>query len=161
MSFIFDALSIGSTLESGKQAKRESKVAAKQEEIASVSRERDRKQQLNDALASQIATAGAGGIAAFEGSPLTIIQTDITREERATERDKFNTKLGVITIKTRGKLANEAAQTAALKKGLGLATNIGLAFAGGGAGGAGGAAGVGAGGTVGAGGGSVVGPGDI
>ncbi len=82
----------------------ESKVQAEQEELGAVQREADRKEKLAIALASQNASAGASGIAAFEGSPLTILQEDVRREEQATERDVFSTKLASLTARSRGKV---------------------------------------------------------
>lgn len=89
-------------IESGKIARGESQVQAQMEELSAVSRERDRKGRLADALASQNAAAGAKGIAAFEGSPLTILNEDIRRESVASERDKFQSRLSAATTRARG-----------------------------------------------------------
>lgn len=88
----------------GAQKSGELEVAAKQEELAAIQREGDRKARLAEALASQNAAAGARGIAAFEGSPLTILQEDIRKEEKATQRDIFQTQLGVLTKKASAKM---------------------------------------------------------
>lgn len=80
----------------------ESKVAAEQEDLGAKQREADRKERLSIALASQNSSAGARGIAAFEGSPLTILKEDIHRESIATKRDVFSSKLASLTAKTRG-----------------------------------------------------------
>ena len=61
----------------GRARNAQAKVAAKQEEVAAIGREADRKGRLATAMASQTAAAGASGIAAFEGSPLTILNEDI------------------------------------------------------------------------------------
>lgn len=71
----------------------QAEVAAQQQELQVVQREADRKDRLATALSSQSALAGASGIAAFEGSPLTILQDSIEREKTATERDIFQTEL--------------------------------------------------------------------
>lgn len=74
----------------------QAEVAAKTEELRLVQREADRKDRLASALATQNAMAGAKGIAAFEGSPLTILEDSIQRGETASERDRFSTELGVL-----------------------------------------------------------------
>jgi len=89
----------------------ESEVQAKAEELAAVQREGDRKARLAEALASQNALAGSGGIAAFEGSPLTILKGDIEKEKVATERDQFQSRLGVMTTLARGDIAKKQAST--------------------------------------------------
>ena len=83
---------------------RQSELEAQQEELGAVQREADRKQRLVSALASQIASAGTKNISAFEGSPLTILEADIEKEETATERDIFQTKLAALTKRTQGRL---------------------------------------------------------
>jgi len=113
MGLILDVVQFQQTKAAGKIARGEAEVAAKQEELAAVQREGDRKARLAEALASQNAAAGAGGIAAFEGSPLTILQEDIKSEKRATERDVFQTELGAMTLRARGKIAERQARTAA------------------------------------------------
>ena len=80
----------------------ESQIKSEQEDLGAKQREADRKERLAIALASQNATAGAKGVAAFEGSPLTILKEDVRREEVATERDKFSSSLASLTAKTRG-----------------------------------------------------------
>ncbi|MFQ6609432.1 MAG: hypothetical protein ACE5D7_01400 [Fidelibacterota bacterium] len=82
---------------------RQSEIEAKQEELGAIQREADRKGRLSSALATQIASAGTKSIAAFEGSPLRILQADIEAEEVATERDIFSTRLAALTKRTRGK----------------------------------------------------------
>lgn len=107
---------------SGKIQRMEAGVAAKQEELASISRERDRKSRLADALASQNAAAGAKGIAAFEGSPLTILNEDIRREGVATERDLFLSQMAQFTTLARGRIAAKQGRTAG---NIGLLRDIG------------------------------------
>lgn len=96
----------------GKIQRMEANVMAEQEGLAAVSRERDRKARLADALASQNAAAGAKGIAAFEGSPLTILNEDIRREQVATERDKFMSQLSQMTTRARGVIAAKQGRSA-------------------------------------------------
>lgn len=124
------------TKRAGKFAREESKVeegqtriAAKQEELGAVQREGDRKRRLAESLASQNASAGASGIAAFEGSPLTVLNEDIRREEVATERDLMQTKGNIlqhrisgVAAKSRGKFAMKSARTSA---NIGLLSDIG------------------------------------
>ena len=83
--------------------RREAEISAKQEELAATQRESDRKARLVEALASQNAAAGGKNIKAFEGSPLTILQEDIRREERATERDQFGANLSAMSERFRGR----------------------------------------------------------
>ncbi len=113
MSFILDIAQFKQKRAEGKIARGEAEVAAKQEELAAVQREGDRKNRLAEALASQNASAGARGVAAFEGSPLTILQEDIRKEQKATERDVFQTKLSAMTTRARGRLAERQAKTEA------------------------------------------------
>ena len=91
----------------------ESKVAAKAEELAATQREADRKARLASAMASQIATSGARNIAAFEGSPLTILEEDIRREKVATERDRFQSQFAQLTERARGRIQSGATKSRA------------------------------------------------
>jgi len=116
-----DVASFGMSRAQGDIARGEAEVAAKAEEAAGVARESDRKGRLAEALASQNASAGAGGIAAFEGSPLSVMNEDIRRESVATERDEFQTKLRSMTLRAGGKIAQRQAKTGA---NIGLITNI-------------------------------------
>jgi len=101
------ALTAGATAGTSRRAAdnliRESKIKASQEELQATQREADRKARLAEALASQNAEAGAKGIKAFEGSPLTILQEDIRREEVATERDAFGSQLAAMSERFRGR----------------------------------------------------------
>jgi len=120
MGTFIDIVTAGGVRAGGKIARGEAEVAAKAEEAAGVSREADRKERLIEALASQNATAGAGGIAAFEGSPLSVMKEDVQRESKATKRDIFQTRLRALTLRTRGKIAEKQAKTAAV---IGLITS--------------------------------------
>ena len=82
------------TKSAGQIKQLESKTAASAEELGAIQREGDRKSRLLDAISSQRAKTGASGISLFEGSPLAVINEDIRREQVATERDEFQTKLG-------------------------------------------------------------------
>lgn len=97
--------SAGAQRTAGRITELETETAAQKEELGAVQREADRKAKLSRALSSQIASSGAKGISAFEGSPLTILQADIEAEETATERDAFNTRLTALTMRTRGQAA--------------------------------------------------------
>tara|TARA_R110002020_G_scaffold62221_1_gene166795 strand:- start:4838 stop:5245 length:408 start_codon:yes stop_codon:yes gene_type:complete len=110
-------LSAYSQYSAGEIGKEESKVAAKQEELSATAREADRKERLIQALASSSASAGARGIAAYEGSPLAILEADIDREAEATTRDKFMSSLAQKTIRSRGKIQQKQAR-------LGAATSL-------------------------------------
>jgi len=121
MGTLADVASFSLQRSQGDIARGEAEVAAKSEEAAGVQREADRKSRLAEALASQNAAAGAGGIAAFEGSPLSIMQEDIRREAVATERDVFQTRLKAMTLRARGKIAQRQAKTGAT---IGLITSV-------------------------------------
>lgn len=120
MGFLPLALAVGSSLMEAQQKKKageiaaqEAEVAASQEEIGAVQREADRKERLARAMASQTASAGARGVAAFEGSPLSILEADIAAEETATERDVFMSELSAMTTRARGQVAKRSAETGA------------------------------------------------
>ena len=128
MQFIPLAIGAGTSLlqagqqrEAGQIQQEEFELVAKQEELGAVQRETDRKRRLSEALSSQVASAGARGIAAFEGSPLTILQEDIKTERVATQRDKFNARLAAMTARARGEVAATGAQTRSL---LGVAQDV-------------------------------------
>ena len=78
----------------------QAEVAAKSQELAMTQREADRKDRLASALATQNAMSGARGVAAFEGSPLAVLEDSIRREETATERDKFSTEMEALAIRS-------------------------------------------------------------
>lgn len=99
------AVQIGQNVASSKIAGGEADLQAQQIELGAKQREADRKERLSLALASQNAAAGAGGIAAFEGSPLTIMNEDIRRAEQETERDAFSSQLEIMTAKNRARTA--------------------------------------------------------
>ncbi len=122
MGILADVASFGLQRAQGDIARGEAEVAAKSEEAAGVQREADRKSALAEALASQNAAAGTAGIAAFEGSPLSVMQEDIRRESVSTERDVFQTQLKAMTLRARGKIAQRQAKTGAA---LGLLTSVG------------------------------------
>lgn len=91
----------------------EADVAAQQEELGATAREADRKGRLAAALATQNATAGAKGIAAFEGSPLSILEADIAAEAEGTERDIFATELSALTTRAGAKVREKQLKTGA------------------------------------------------
>lgn len=111
MGIIADVAALAGEVEQGKIQRREAETAALAEEAAGVSREADRKARLAQALASQNAASGASGIAAFEGSPLTIMKADVAKAGEATERDVFQTRLAARTLRARGKIAQKQATT--------------------------------------------------
>jgi len=110
-------LSAGSQIQAGRTAAKEAELSAQTAELGAtqreVQREVDRKERLAQALATANAQAGAAGIAAFEGSPLTILQESIKAEETATERDLFNTRISALTTRARGKTARRMGQVGA------------------------------------------------
>ena len=106
-------MSAGQKATAGAIAKGDARVQAKQTELAATAREVDRKERLASALASQNARAGAAGIAAFEGSPLAILEADIQKEEVATQRDIFSTELEAFAQRSKGSVAQKQGRTAA------------------------------------------------
>jgi len=106
-------LGVGVQVSAGRTKARESELSAKIQETAATQREADRKDRLASALATANAQAGASGIEAFEGSPLTILQESIRAEETATERDQFNTRISALTTRARGQTARTASQVGA------------------------------------------------
>lgn len=106
-------LSAASQRSAGKTAAKEAELSAQAGEVAATGREVDRKERLAKAMATANAQAGAAGIAAFEGSPLTILQESIKTEETATERDQFNTRISALTTRARGKTAERAGRIGA------------------------------------------------
>ena len=98
-------LGAGSQYQAGRAQQAQYELSAKSEEVGAIQREADRKDALVRAMASQTASAGARGISAYEGSPLTILQEDIRKEEVATERDLLNTKIKKMSLQQAGKSA--------------------------------------------------------
>lgn len=112
MSLLIDIAQQRLRVSAGKIARGEAEVAAKQEELSAISREKDRKSRLADALASQNASAGARGVT-FEGSPLTILEEDIRREQEATQRDVFQSQLSASITRQRGVISEKQTRAAA------------------------------------------------
>ncbi len=106
-------LSAGSQIKAGRDAAKEAELSAQTAEVAATQREADRKDMLAKALATANAQAGASGIAAFEGSPLTILQQSIENEQTATERDMFNTRISALTTRAKGQTAKRMGQVGA------------------------------------------------
>ena len=116
----------------GRQAAREAEIVASQEELGAIQREADRKARLSEALATQSATVGASGIAAFEGSPLTVLEESIKAEETATERDIFMTRLSAMSTRAKGQMEKQASKIRSrmtLTSGLGQAGVSGAQYA--------------------------------
>lgn len=99
--------------DAGAIAKFEAETGARSEELAAIQREGDRKGRLSQALATQTAGAGASGISAFEGSPLSVLQESIRNEETATQRDTFQSRLEALTTRTRGTVSRKQARASA------------------------------------------------
>lgn len=110
---ITSLIAAGSKVSAGKQEAREAELGAETQELAATQRETDRKERLAKAMATANANAGASGIAAFEGSPLTILQQSVEAEQTATERDQFNTRISALTTRARGKSAQASANLGA------------------------------------------------
>lgn len=110
--------------ETAKDQQAQAEIAAKQQELQVVQREADRKDRLAAALSTLSARAGAGGISAFSGSPLTILQDSIERERVGTERDVFQTSLTTLAVRSTARARRRSAQQSA---GLSLLQSFGSA----------------------------------
>lgn len=108
-------VSAGAQIKAGRTAAKDAEISAQIQETAATQREADRKENLARSLATANAQAGASGIAAFEGSPLTILQESIKAEETATERDQFNTRISALTTRARGQTAKRTARVGAFQ----------------------------------------------
>ncbi|PCH98505.1 MAG: hypothetical protein COB84_01960 [Rhodobacteraceae bacterium] len=106
-------LSASQQASAGQIAQLESNVKSKQIETAAAQREADRKAGLAEAAASQVSAAGASGIQ-FEGSPLSILEEDIRKEEQASQRDIFQARIGAQAEQARGSVARRIATGKAL-----------------------------------------------
>ena len=96
-------LQYGAARTAGKIAKYESKLEARQIKLNALSREADRKENLAKAMASANAASGTKGIAAFEGSPLAILDQMEKTSDRDTQRDEYMSGLAAKTAKYRGR----------------------------------------------------------
>ena len=114
-------LQYSSQKSAGKIQSAAAEVSASSEELGAKTREVDRKRRLAAALASQNAQAGAKGLAAFEGSPLTVLEADIASEKEATQRDAFQTKLRAESFRSFAKVREKQMGTSAA---IGLLTGI-------------------------------------
>jgi hypothetical protein len=115
----------GSALSQSSQASRQAEqeeLAARQQEVQVKQREADRKDRLASALATQNVMAGAKNIAAFEGSPLTILQDSIERERVGTERDRFSTELSTLALRSTSRSRKRMAN---INAALGLTQTVG------------------------------------
>lgn len=121
MSWVYVGITLGTAavgsavlqVQAGKIQSIQAKTAAKAEEGAALAREADRMARLNEALASQNAAAGAGGVLGFEGSPLTVMKEDTRRAEEATERDTTMSRIRALTLRSQGRIAQRQARTGA------------------------------------------------
>ena len=102
-------MSVSSQQKAGKQAQREAEFNASLEETAAIQRETDSKQRLLEAMTTANAQSASSGIAAFEGSPLTILQQSIDNESEASDRDQFNARISALGLRARGSSARSQA----------------------------------------------------
>jgi len=84
-------MAASSERQAGRADRKAAEFEANQEGINAIERENERKERLMDALASQNVAAAAAGIS-VEGSPLNIMQSDIAKAERETQRDLTQTR---------------------------------------------------------------------
>lgn len=90
------------------------KMETKEDEIATLSREADRKYELNKVLASQIAAGGAGGYLPTSGSPLAILQEDMRLEAKDTQRDLYEYNIRKRVRRMQGRNVKDAAYISAV-----------------------------------------------
>ena len=96
-------LQLGAGLTASKIAKQQGKLETRQIRLNALSREADRKDALAKAMASANARSGTKGIAAFEGSPLAILNNMERQEADTSQRDQYMTDLAATTAKYKGK----------------------------------------------------------
>jgi hypothetical protein len=101
-------LNASQSVKAGREEAYRLELEGKQDEVATIGRETDRKRELAKVLASQNASAGAGGIMAFEGSPLAIMQEDIKLEGEYTEREEYEAGLRHRIRRRAGRNAKDA-----------------------------------------------------
>lgn len=121
LSIFTSAAKFGAQKDAARAAEKQGKVEAQQEEIMATQREADRKERLAEAMASQTASAGSRGVFAFEGSPLSVLQEDMRKEEVATDRDAFNARVAGLGSRIRGFTAGKGMRQQAT---IGLFTDI-------------------------------------
>ena len=89
---------------SGQIQKTEYDLEAKQIELNTLERERERKDRLNAALAASMARTGASGVA-MEGSPFANLKEMESQTQKGIDKDLFNARLNKMTARARGKMA--------------------------------------------------------
>ncbi len=89
----------------GEIAEAQSVIDANAEGDAGRGREIERKELLRQAIGSQLAATGAGGVAFTEGSPARIAQLDISKAARDLDTDTVNTKAKRRALLLQGKNA--------------------------------------------------------
>ncbi len=103
---------------SGQIQKTEYDLEAKQIELNTLERERERKERLNAAIATSMARTGASGVA-MEGSPFANLKEMEAQTQKGMEKDLFNARLNKMTARARGKMA---VQSGRAKAGMTLGT---------------------------------------
>lgn len=88
-----DLLGFKQQMAAAKLASTEGKLAAEMTDVASLQRETDRKLELAKAISTSRASSSARGIVGNVGSPLAVIEQQISQEKTDTHRDKFNAKI--------------------------------------------------------------------
>lgn len=114
-------LQAGAGLTAAKIAKRQGNLEAQQIKLNALSREADRKDALSRALSSANAASGTKGIAAFEGSPLAILDEMERSTAEESTRDKYMSDLASTTAKYRGRQSAAGYQSQAASSLLGSA----------------------------------------
>ncbi len=114
MGFFFDVIAANQQRLAGGVEKAEFKLQAKQAGDAARGREIERKRDLLKALATQVATAGAQGVA-FQGSNVAIARADIRDARNDLLADTANTRTRQRILRARGSNAQLAANVAAVK----------------------------------------------
>ncbi|MCP4273001.1 MAG: hypothetical protein GY781_13750 [Gammaproteobacteria bacterium] len=121
---INSVLQLSSARSAGKLALKESKIEGRKLNLQNLSREVDRKEALAKAMATANAQSGIKGIAAFEGSPLSVLENLERDVEQDMERDDFMTDLAKTTSKYRGKAQKAGYQSQGYQSLLSSGLNI-------------------------------------
>lgn len=106
-------VSIQQTRAAGKIAEAQADINSKAEGDKARDREIDRRKQLLRAISSQVASAGASGVAFDEGSPEQIARLDIEEARDDSLIDTANTKQRQRGLKLQGRAARVQANTRA------------------------------------------------
>ncbi len=110
--------------DAAKQEARALEFQAENESINARIRNNERTERLLDAIAANNAAAGARGVSAFSGSPLTILEQNIKKTNRRSIADFENAKLNELSLRSRSFATRRSAQIKAFGSLLGTGADI-------------------------------------